>query len=318
MISAYGNLLKYWSGQGTAPTPDAALAALNAMAAYLSIDSCTYHPDVIDALLRQPLKTGSVPFATNTIPGTIYASNYDMGRPGSAYADQEYQNIAGQGNGSWNLGGEYRNDGVDIERSTDAVGNGYDVGWINTGEFLTFTVNVQTTDAYLIDLRVASATGGAKIVLNWDGHDLRSVVNVPSTGGLDQWQTVSVGPETLSVGTHTLAAVFMTGGLNLSSIRFTSASPGTSAAIDVFQNYPNPFSSMTTIQYRLAHDGRVAIEVNDVLGRKVAVMDRGLETGGNHVVKLDARSLSLSSSLYFYSVFLDGARSNVYKLTYLK
>ena len=318
MTSGYSNLLRHWSGQGTAPTQDAALAALNTMATYLNIDSCTYHPDVVDALLRQPLKTGSVPFATNTIPGTIYASNYDMGRPGSAYADQEYQNIAGLGNGSWNLGGEYRNDGVDIERSTDAGGNGYDVGWINTGEFLTFTVNVQATDAYFIDVRVASGTGGAKVVLNWDGRDLRSVVNVPLTGGPSQWQTVRVGPETLSVGTHTLAAVFMTGGLNISSLQFISASTGSSMAIDVSPNYPNPFSSVTTIEYRIAHDGRVAIELNDVLGRKVAVVDRGVETGGKHLVKLDTRPLSLSSGLYFCRVLLDGARSNTLKLIYLK
>ncbi len=318
MTTGYSSLLRYWSGQGTAPTQDAALASLNTMAAYLNIDSCTYHPDVVDALLRQPLKTGSVPFASNRIPGTIYASDYDMGRAGSAYADQEYQNIAGQGNGSWNLGGEYRNDGVDIERSTDTGGNGYDVGWINTGEFLTFTVNVQATDAYFIDVRVASGTGGAKVVLNWDGRDLRSVVNVPLTGGSGQWQTIRVGPETLSVGPHTLAAVFMSGGFNLSSIQFNSASTGTSASIDVSQNYPNPFSSVTTIEYRTARDGRVSIELNDVLGRRVAVVDRGVETGGTHLVKFDALTLSLSSGLYFCRIVLDGARSSVLKLIYLK
>ena len=314
----YNNLLKYWNGQGTAPTPDAAQTALNTIAMKLNIDSCVYHADVIDALIRQPFKTATIPFVANTIPGTIYAVNYDMGKYGYAYSDMDYQNTGGQGGGGWNLGGEYRNDGVDIERSTDAGGNGYDVGWINVGEFLNFTVTVETSDAYFIDTRIACSAGGGKIILNWDGKDLKSVVNVPFTGGLNQWQSVHVGPESLTVGVHNLAVIFAAGGFNLSSLTFTSTAVGPSGIVDVSQNYPNPFSPVTTVEYKIPHEGRVAFEIYDVLGRRVAALENGMETGGKHLLKLDARTLLLASGVYFYRVSLDGARSNAMKCVLLR
>ncbi len=313
----YDYLLKYWNGQVSAPTRSYAIAALNGMAAELRIDSCNERSDVIDALFRQPFQTSSLPYSSNDIPGVIYADNYDMGKQGNAYGDADYQNVGGAGNGNWNIGGFYRNDGVDIELCVDPTSNGYDVGWINDGEFLAYTVNIKRTDAYFIDARISSSSSGSKITLYVDGQDLKSAINIPSTGGLGLWKSVRVGPETLTVGVHNLAILFLGGGFNLSSLKFTSLSVAI-GSYQVYQNYPNPFNPSTTIEYDTPRDGRVSIEIYDILGRKVANVDQGDLTAGRHSANIDAGMLRLASGAYFYRSAMSGSKSNVRKLVVIK
>lgn len=63
-------------------------------------------------------------------------------------------------------------------------------------------------------------------------------------------------------------------------------------------NYPNPFNPVTTIPYTLARPVSVHIEVFDILGRRVASADRGLQTAGSHTYSFNASGLS--SGVYIY------------------
>lgn len=66
------------------------------------------------------------------------------------------------------------------------------------------------------------------------------------------------------------------------------------------QNYPNPFNPSTTIRYAVPSDGRVTLEVFDVLGRRVAlVVDRD-QNAGFHEAAFENRILA--SGVYFYRV----------------
>nr|MBA2301465.1 hypothetical protein [Acidobacteriota bacterium] len=79
-----------------------------------------------------PVSGGSSPFgATVALPGIIEAENFDNGGSGVAYVDT----------GGGNSGEQYRATDVDIERSSDADG-GYNVGWVEGGEWLQYTVSV--------------------------------------------------------------------------------------------------------------------------------------------------------------------------------
>ena len=62
--------------------------------------------------------------------------------------------------------------------------------------------------------------------------------------------------------------------------------------------YPNPFNNQTTISYILSDAGITALEVYNVLGQRVMLIERGLEQPGYHSLNLN--SSQLSSGVYLY------------------
>ncbi len=66
------------------------------------------------------------------------------------------------------------------------------------------------------------------------------------------------------------------------------------------QNYPNPFNPSTVIGYQLPAQSDVTLEVFDMLGRRVALLENGLRSAGRHEVSFDASSLN--SGIYIYRI----------------
>ncbi len=66
------------------------------------------------------------------------------------------------------------------------------------------------------------------------------------------------------------------------------------------QNYPNPFNPITTINYSIAANGFVELEVVDIIGKRVAVLVNEFQTKGNHNISFDASSLA--SGVYVYKI----------------
>lgn len=152
---------------------------------------------------------GSGPFSGTpaAIPGTLQAADYDLGGEGVGYHDS----------GPNNVGGAYRNDGVDIENSADG---GYNVGWTAAGEWLNYTVNVASAGSYTAQIRVASANGGA-LHLGFNGSpNVWVSIPVPATGGWQSWTNVSV-PVTLGTGRQLMTLFSDTGGVNLRYVKLT-------------------------------------------------------------------------------------------------
>jgi carbohydrate binding protein with CBM6 domain/pectate lyase-like protein/putative Ig domain-containing protein len=144
-----------------------------------------------------------------TIPGEIIAADFDNGGQGVAYND----------NDATNNGGQFRpGEGVDIENSAEGI---YDIGWINTGEWINYTVNVTKAGTYTLQARVAAAGGGNHFHVAIDGTTI-GTITVPNTGGNQTWQTASVTTSSLSVGQHTLQIYMETGGFNLEYLYFLS------------------------------------------------------------------------------------------------
>jgi hypothetical protein len=82
------------------------------------------------------------------------------------------------------------------------------------------------------------------------------------------------------------------------------------------QNYPNPFNPTTTINFTLAQDGRISLNVFDMLGREVeTLIDANLKAGKLYTVQFNASDLS--SGMYFYRL-LTSDKSIVKKLMFLK
>src|SRR5687768_8245492 len=78
---------------------------------------------------------------------------------------------------------------VDIETSSDA-GGGCSVGWIESGEWLEYSINVPA-GTYRADVRVASQGGGGSYSIQIDGAQVVAVTAVANTGGWQSWVTQS-------------------------------------------------------------------------------------------------------------------------------
>ncbi len=72
------------------------------------------------------------------------------------------------------------------------------------------------------------------------------------------------------------------------------------AAFVLDQNFPNPFSASTSIQFSLRQSENVLVEVYDLLGRHCATLLDAPMAAGSHAVKFDAGQLG--SGLYVYKV----------------
>lgn len=300
----YNTLLKYWSSQTTQPSVSYAVDALNKLNQAVLYSSCIKNNGVIDAMFRQVGNTATIPFAQNTIPGIIYASNYDMGQYNYAYRDIDYQNI---GNSVYNSGYQFRNDGVDIEVCSDFPSNGYDVGWINAGESLTFTTNITIGGIYRLNFRVASTSTTGRIIVRCDNNVVGSFVSVPNTGSWTTWQTMGVDGFTLPQGTHQIQLSFLAAGFNLNYVDFAliaASDVKDKAPVKKFalnQNYPNPFNGQTEISFSLPAALPVTLNVYTVTGQKVAELLHGASLSeGEHHIRWDAGSNP--SGIYFYTL----------------
>lgn len=131
-----------------------------------------------------PPLAGNPYFGTpQAIPGVVQAENFDLGGEGIAYHD----------NNTGNTGNRYRtSEDVDIENSSD-IGGGYNVGWIETGEWLEYTVDVTTaiTGDYLLDARVATQNTGGAFYVEFKGINETGTLAVPNTGGWQTWRNAS-------------------------------------------------------------------------------------------------------------------------------
>ena len=67
---------------------------------------------------------------------------------------------------------------------------------------------------------------------------------------------------------------------------------------ELLQNYPNPFNPTTTINYNIAKETNVKLEVFDVLGRHVQTLVNQKQTAGRYNVEFNASKLT--SGVYIY------------------
>jgi hypothetical protein len=70
------------------------------------------------------------------------------------------------------------------------------------------------------------------------------------------------------------------------------------AEISLRQNYPNPFNPATTLAFALPEATEVRLEVFNVAGQRVALLEEGRRPAGEHQLRFDASGLS--SGVYLY------------------
>jgi endoglucanase Acf2 len=185
--------------------------------------------------------------------------------------------------------------GVATEATADTNG-GLNVGYIDSGDWLDYAVNVQTAGTYTVQFRVAGFSPTAQLQLK-AGNTVLATVNVPTTPN-GQTYTTTTAAVTLAAGSQTLRVAVVNGGFNFNWMSFNSgATARTSSALatqagttETFSSYPNPAEH--TFYLSGVKDG-TAVPVTDAAGRRVATLT--VQQGA-----LDVRQLA--AGLYLLTV----------------
>ncbi len=220
--SNYQSLINYFRGESSAPSIENAVSGLMQLAEDSHISNNRFQKDVVDAMIRQVNSNETLPFnGQNNIPGIIYASDYDLGAMNYAYSDSDYAtyHINTDNFQAWNQGWQYRNDGVDIENSSDTDGNGFQVGFTSEDEWLIFSVEIQESGFYNIVTRYASTSSGI-FSMELDGIPIVDNIILYNTGSYSNFVNKLTQGIYLPEGIFKLKMKMVTGGYNLSTVNF--------------------------------------------------------------------------------------------------
>jgi hypothetical protein len=147
---------------------------------------------------------------TLTVPGMIEAEAYNSGGEGVGFHDTGTSPVT--------------------ESNSDSTGNGIHIAYIESGEWLAYTVTA-TAGYYNVEVRVAkdaSAPAGGSFHIEFGGTDVSGLQAVPATGGWTTFATMIVGPIEVVTGGSQVMKIMMDGGpFNLNWVNFvaTSESP---------------------------------------------------------------------------------------------
>jgi chitinase len=194
--------------------------------------------------------------------------------------------------------------GVQTEATTD-TGGGLNVGYCDTGDWMAYyNINFPTSGTYTIEYRVASAVSGARLSSDLNAGTIQlGNVDVPNTGGWQNWQTVS---QTVNVnaGTYNFGIYIQNTGVNLNWFRITksgAALAAKSAAADKIESlsiYPNPTESQLFFSAEVSGGN---VNIIDTQGGAVV----SSQTATNNSIDVS----TLKSGIYLISVEKNGIKT---------
>lgn len=300
-------IVNYWNGSGQAPSYEQAMTGLMDLADAYLFENCVANKGLVAALSDSDYDGFSKPFTDLTVPNTIEAVDYDIGTNGVAYNDEIYEDPDkfGSNSESWNNGWAYRNDGVDIEYSSDLSGRGYNIGWIDTGEWLKYTVQAEFTGAYKFSFKTSAQHDNGKILISVQGQTGSVNFPVPNTGGYQNWDWTDTASVYLSGGENVIRLQALNGGFNLKSIKIEGTNPNPLPENYSIWNFPNPFNTQTTFYFsdNIESDGQLTIYDNSghVVQNIVIEQNQSSVTWEGK----DRYGLAAGSGIYIYQVKFD-------------
>jgi hypothetical protein len=171
-------------------------------------------------------------------------------------------------------------------------------------------VDVSYTRAWQ-EVRFKSDTSFAKFFYS-AGISFSITARDSSSAALD----VMVKNLTLEYGDSTRTLDLMMDTSLISGIAGSERAAILPSSSELMQNYPNPFNPSTTIPYFLREAGDVDLRVYDLLGREIAVVQRGHVPAGTHYARFEAAGLP--SGTYLALLRVSGVPAGTRKLTVLK
>ena len=198
------------------------------------------------------------PNIPHKIPGTIQAVEYDYGGEGRAYHDLSAGN---EGTGPRS------DENVDTEGSSD-ISN---IGWIENGEWIEYTVKVTQAGNYSVSMDLASdnSNGGGPFSIRINGKTIIDNIDPVYTGGWSSFKSFEAGVVQLEESDTLLRLQFSTGGFNLRNITFTKS---TGDYLKISRSKPvispNPVHDHINIDFPDAPQSITVFSIDGIIVRK--------------------------------------------------
>ena len=162
---------------------------------------------------------------------------------------------------------------------------------------------------------------GAGLILNaYNNVPLATPLTVTSGGVYISWEmngdSIAIGTEDNSMGPVSNRTYEILGGswaiyrnraiedlnikINIDGTNTVSTENISDNLFYLSQNYPNPSSSYTAINFNLVKEGNTQLVVRNMVGQELENINLGNQSAGNHVVKLNTGKFA--SGIYFYSL----------------
>jgi hypothetical protein len=166
--------------------------------------------------------------------------------------------------------------GVQTEVTYDA-GGGKNVGWIDQGDWMEYSVTVPAAGSYTLNLRVATPNTGAQTQVKSSTGTVLSTVTLPNTGAYQTWQTTSTTVN-LAAGTQTIRIqssaslgwninwLEVVGSSGAAATMTTQTAPTTTSTAPLMSIFPNPVSDKFVLQVDNNLTGALDVQILSLQG----------------------------------------------------
>ncbi len=224
----------------------------------------------------------------NLEQGFTYA-NYEIGQSSNLTWVNDVYSIVGKYTGSGNF-------------RIIASGESPD-GELYYNELIVDGSNVQTLDNVTRSL--------------WAGQQIREMYTYTQNNTVvSQIIYTSMGERVLSYYTAFLALEPGEGQLNEENNNNTGLNEDAAKNAIIFEVYPNPATEVAFINYYLPYDAQVTIEIFDLFGKRLAMLDNANRQGGNY--KLEINTTEFETGTYICRMVVDNTEVITRKLVVVK
>lgn len=183
----------------------------------------------------------------------------------------------------------------------------------HTFNYLTNTIINTTDGGFAFENFVGISPGYANVLLKMDSlgngacdgnnYSIPIIpINVTVTSNATLFNSGTSQDYSTSISNSTFADYFNCATINDSILVKTESFHNTANYLS--QNFPNPFSTQTTIEYSLENGAKsVSIAIYNLLGAKKYEKNNLPYTRGKHAIKFE--DINLPEGIYLYSLFID-------------
>jgi endoglucanase len=203
--------------------------------------------------------------------------------------------------------------GIQKENTSDA-GGGQNIGYVDNGDWMEYTITPATSGTYNVNLRMAMQDGGGLLQIRKADGTVLATVNVPHTGGYQTWATVSTQIQ-LAAGTQTIRLVstsWQSWNLNWFEYAAGTATSTTTKSVmeaevlaeEGFSIFPNPVQDRFALKVSNDLSGSMKVQIVNMSGAVQKQFNLTKPSAGTIQTYLSATGLSAGE--YIITVDMQG------------